>query len=307
MFHGAHLIILPQKRARNRDIFLTRDKSAEQHQSNVPPLTAVCPPPWGPWGSLYRTGHHPLVPGYTCLQSVPGCTWAVPGCIWAVPGCTWLYWAVLAYTALYLALPSYPGLYLGCTGLYLVILGCTWSYRALLGCTWSYWAVPGPTQQYWVVSGLYRSVPGCSLLTFLPSLSSSQSHSSSSSTLYLRVISMSKSITTLLTFLSRLSSSYGNPTEPGLTRSQCSAATHGGGAVKLPVLLKLVLEDHQHEPLRLLPVLVKPRKTAQQCTGGIGGVACCPWFNTCGEIGLCTPAGAWWFAIGRECGLQRYI
>jgi len=52
---------------------------------------------------------------------------------------------------------------------------------------------------------------------------------------------MSKSITTLLTFLSRLSSSYGNPTEPGLTRSQCSAATHGGGAVKLPVLLKLVL------------------------------------------------------------------
>ena len=82
---------------------------------------------------------------------------------------------------------------------------------------------------------------------------------------------MSKSITTLLTFLSRLSSSYGNPTEPGLTRSQCSAATHGGGAVKLPVLLKLVLEDHQHEPLRLLPVLVKPRKTAQQCTGGIGG------------------------------------
>ena len=118
---------------------------------------------------------------------------------------------------------------------------------------------------------------------------------------------MSKSITTLLTFLSRLSSSYGNPTEPGLTRSQCSAATHGGGAVKLPVLLKLVLEDHQHEPLRLLPVLVKPRKTAQQCTGEIGGVACCPWFNTCGEIGLCTPAGAWWFAIGRECGLQRYI
>ena len=118
---------------------------------------------------------------------------------------------------------------------------------------------------------------------------------------------MSKSITTLLTFLSRLSSSYGNPTEPGLTRSQCSAATHGGGAVKLPVLLKLVLEDHQHEPLRLLPVLVKPRKTAQQCTGGIGGVACCPWFNTCGEIGLCTTAGAWWFAIGRECGLQRYI
>ena len=108
---------------------------------------------------------------------------------------------------------------------------------------------------------------------------------------------MSKSITTLLTFLSRLSSSYGNPTEPGLTRSQCSTATHGGGAVKLPVLLKLVLEDHQHEPLRLLPVLVKPRRTAQQCTDGIGGVACCPWFNTCGKIGLCTPAGAWWFAI----------
>ena len=55
MVHVAHLMILPPKK-RDRDICLIRDKSAYYHQSNVPPLTAVCPPPWGPWGSFYTTG-----------------------------------------------------------------------------------------------------------------------------------------------------------------------------------------------------------------------------------------------------------
>ena len=44
----------PKKK--NCDICLTRNKRACSLQSNVPPLTAVCPPPWGPWGSFYTTG-----------------------------------------------------------------------------------------------------------------------------------------------------------------------------------------------------------------------------------------------------------
>ena len=48
----------PKKK--NCDICLTRNKRACSLQSNVPPLTAVCPLPWEPLESLYTTGppHH---------------------------------------------------------------------------------------------------------------------------------------------------------------------------------------------------------------------------------------------------------
>ena len=37
------------------------------------------------------------------------------------------------------------------------------------------------------------------------------------------------------------------------------------------------------EALRLPQVLVKPRKTAQQCSGGKGGW-CCPWLIPAGKL-----------------------
>ena len=47
----------PKKK--NCDICLTRNKRACSLQSNVPPLTAVCPLPWEPLESLYTTGPPP--------------------------------------------------------------------------------------------------------------------------------------------------------------------------------------------------------------------------------------------------------
>ena len=46
MIHRVHLIILPllpQKNLRDRDICLTRNKSAYHYRSNVPPQPAVFP------------------------------------------------------------------------------------------------------------------------------------------------------------------------------------------------------------------------------------------------------------------------
>ena len=43
MIHRVHLIILPPQNLRDRDICLTRNKSAYHYRSNVPPQPAVFP------------------------------------------------------------------------------------------------------------------------------------------------------------------------------------------------------------------------------------------------------------------------
>ena len=53
-FYRGH--ILNPKSAKSRHLPDLRQKRV-CYQSNVPPQTAMCLPPWGPWGTLLRTGN----------------------------------------------------------------------------------------------------------------------------------------------------------------------------------------------------------------------------------------------------------
>ena len=239
----------PKKR--NRDICLTRDKSAYYPSQMCPLLTAVCPPPHGGRGghfigpgitplylailacSLYLavpglypavSGLYLAVPGYTGLYllilrftwpflAILGCTWAVPVCTWlywAVPGPTELYWVVPGHTGLYLALLSNTGLYLGCTGLYLAVAcspfcpAChplSHTLRPPQPCTWgsSAWARASPPCSHFCPDCHPPMVTPRSLAWPVHNaarqhMGEAQSNSPSSSSLYLRIISMSRCV-----------------------------------------------------------------------------------------------------------------
>ena len=60
IFQGGTFEDFTTTKAHNHNICLTRDKSTFFCQSNVPPQTGVCPHPWVPGVSDYRTGYNTL-------------------------------------------------------------------------------------------------------------------------------------------------------------------------------------------------------------------------------------------------------
>ena len=89
--------------------------------------------------------------------------------------------------------PNFDQAVPGCTRLYQAVIGCTRLYQTVPGCTWLYQAVPGCIKLYQALEAVRAQY--------------SPGRGKDDPTMYLSIISMSKSITTLLTFLPSLSSS----------------------------------------------------------------------------------------------------